>query len=158
VRRFEMTRKALLVLAVLVSVGLAASVVKTSVFFKDGSRNQLLSGGSAVCTTQAISITTTPFLSLFFNTYVDTSVADSAQFNVTYQWGSDSSHFAYGIDTVKIGCYSDVGDTMRSLSRRYGEEFYPRVATHIRFLFSATTNNSDSAYIDSIFLVGQTIN
>lgn len=152
-----MMRKALLVLAVLVGVGLAASVVKTSVFFKDGSRNQLLSGGSAVCTTQAISVTTQPFVSLFFNTYT-LGVSDSARFNVTFQWGSDSSHFANGIDTVKVGCYSDVGDTMRSLSRRYGEEFYPRVATHIRFLFSAIADNSDSAYIDSIFLVGQTIN
>ena len=153
-------RKTLLVLCLLAGVVLAAGVVRTALPFKNGTNGgatHILSGATDACTTISVSVTTTPFLALYYNAYTLGS-ADSARFNVWYQWASDTSHFVEREDTVHLTNTGAVADTFRHLATRWGYEFYPPVATHLRFIFKGITGNSDSAYIDSGYLVGQTIN
>ncbi|MEO0086007.1 MAG: hypothetical protein ABIK37_05190 [candidate division WOR-3 bacterium] len=149
-----------------VVVFLLAAVLAGGVFAADATRVPLkFSGGTiaalpgtAACTTQAFSIGRFGYVSGWWNAFVNSNTGDSALFSVFAQYSyrdASANRFSPACcDTVVLACAGSAADTARSVARMWGYEFYPIVAISCRLIFQGLNGNSDSTYIDSVFVVG----
>lgn len=150
--------RAIVIVALLVGAA-AATVSKMPVLFNDNAFSKRVSG-TAACTTNWASLYTTPYVAFYCNAYVHTATeGDSARFDITYEIGIGDNKLVYGfLDTVKTACIGTAVDTMRSAAKCFGFEFYPPLASRVRFIITGITGNSESTYVDSLGLWGDTPN
>jgi hypothetical protein len=158
-------RRLFLLLAILGVTGWlsAGEVHRLPLRFLNGKMNSALSGASAACTTRAFSISRSGYMSAWWKAYVNGNTGDSARYDVYAQYSMydasakgdtgiwPSAPVGLSRDTVLTACYGSALDTLRSVAKFWGNEFYPNVAMSCRLLFVALSGNSDSAYIDSVF-------
>jgi len=148
-----MMTKHLTILLVLVAMASAVPTVDTHIQTWGSNAVYHSINATAACTTDLFQMENMPEQAVWFNLYTSAYGSDSAVVVISYQVSDVKNHWPK--TWTSLGTfYSDLVDSMRTASQRFGYQYYPLVSRYVRFKAEGAATNAATTFIDSLIISG----